>query len=75
MFDRILLRKIYNNNGSFTILVIANGVAREIDLSNSKPTIPEVESDYYETPQELRVDGSNTVPREIASAPGYAEMT
>ena len=57
-----------------SILVIANGVAREIDLSTRKPLIPEVESDYYETPQELREDNSITVPKEIASAPGYAEM-
>ena len=41
LFDRILLRKIYDNNGSFTILVIANGVAREIDLSVNKPQPPQ----------------------------------
>jgi hypothetical protein len=76
LFDRILLRKIYYNNGSFSILVIANGVAREIDLSVSKPATPEIESDYYETPQEIIINGQSTVPpRETASAPDYSEMT
>ena len=75
LFDRILLRKIYGNNGSFSILVIANGVAREIDLSVSKPATPEAESDDYETPQEVRVNDRSTMPPiEIASAPDYSEM-
>jgi hypothetical protein len=75
LFDRILLRKIYDNNGSFTILVIANGVARELDLSTRKPIVPEVESDYYETPQEIRAENSPIIPREIPSTVIYAEMT
>jgi hypothetical protein len=75
LFDRILLRKIYDNKGSFTILVIANGVARELDLSNRKQIVPELESDYYETPQEIRAGTSPNVPIERSSAVTYAEMT
>jgi hypothetical protein len=35
LFDRVLLRKISNHNCSYSLLLIANGIARGIHLSNT----------------------------------------
>jgi hypothetical protein len=60
---------------SYSILLIANGVAREIDLSVSQTTTLAIEGDEYETPQETRTVEDNTMPKlEIISEPDYSEM-
>ena len=56
-------------------LVIANGVARELDLSTRKPSVPEVDSDYYETPQEAREEARNTITRDLSTTVVYSAMT
>ena len=73
LFDRILLRKIYDNNGSFTLLVIANGVARELEVYI--PIAPEIESDDYETPQEIRESARITMNRDLPTTVTYSAMT
>jgi hypothetical protein len=76
LFDRILLRKICNNNCSFSILLIANGLAREIDLSVSTPDKLETIEDEYETPQETVALENPTVPKkEIKTEPEYSDMS
>jgi hypothetical protein len=75
LFDRILLRKIYDNNGTFTLLVIANGVARELEVSTNIPIAPEIESDDYETPQEVRESARITMNRDLPTTVTYSAMT
>ena len=75
MFDRILLRKIYDNNGSFTLLVISNGVARELEVSTNIPLVPEIESDDYETPQATREASRITMNRDLPTTVTYSAMT
>jgi hypothetical protein len=75
LFDRILLRKICNNDCSFSILLIANGLAREIDLSVSTSANLATNEDEYETLQETIALENTTVPKiEIKSEPEYSEM-
>ena len=76
LFDRILLRKICNNDCTFSMLLITNGLAREIDLSISDSTnVATIIEDDYETPQETVALEQPTIPKiEIKSEPDYADM-